>query len=172
MEQIQKTDEIENAQTAAAEEVRGVVNDKKPFTGKFASVDALYKAYERLEAEFTRRSQRLKTLEAGAQRTTDEITPQGASPRSCDGGEATGGTSGGPLAERADGDLKPQTENKPDGVFPTSGAEQKREDDSEAVFPPVKFCRGRALVAPPVRPRTLAEAGELAKIYLKSKGEF
>lgn len=66
MEQIQKTDEIENAQTAAAEEVRGVVNDKKPFTGKFASVDALYKAYERLEAEFTRRSQRLKTLEAGA----------------------------------------------------------------------------------------------------------
>lgn len=152
MGQIQKTDEIENAQTAAAEEVSGVVNDKKPFTGKFASVDALYKAYERLEAEFTRRSQRLKTLEAGAQRTTDETTPQGASPRSCD--------------------LKPQTENKPDGVFPTSGAEQKREDDSEAVFPPVKFCRGRALVAPPVRPRTLAEAGELAKIYLKSKGEF
>ena len=30
MEQIQKTDEIENAQTATAEEVRGVVNDKKP----------------------------------------------------------------------------------------------------------------------------------------------
>lgn len=171
MEQIQKTDEIENAQTAAAEEEKGVVNDK-PFIGKFASVDALYKAYERLEAEFTRRSQRLKTLEAGAQRTTDETTPQGASPRSCDGGEATGGTSGGPLAERADGDLKPQTENKPDGVFSPGGGEQKREDDSEAVFPPVKFCRGRALVAPPVRPRTLAEAGELAKIYLKSKGEF
>lgn len=171
MEQIRNAGEIENAQTAAAEEEKGVVNDK-PFIGKFASVDALYKAYERLEAEFTRRSQRLKALEAGAQRNTDETTPQGASPDSCDGGKAAGETSGGSLAARADGDPKPQAENKPDGVFPTSGGEQKREDDSEAVFPPVKFCRGRALVAPPVRPRTLAEAGELAKIYLKSKGEF
>lgn len=171
MEQIRNAGEIENAQTAAAEEVRGVVNDK-PFIGKFASVDALYKAYERLEAEFTRRSQRLKALEAGAQRNTDETTPQGASPDSCDGGKAAGETSGGSLAARADGDPKPQAENKPDGVFSPGGGEQKREDDSEAVFPPVKFCRGRALVAPPVRPRTLAEAGELAKIYLKSKGEF
>ncbi|MDD6903473.1 MAG: hypothetical protein PUI94_06355 [Eubacteriales bacterium] len=171
MEQIRNAGEIENAQTAAAEEEKGVVNDK-PFIGKFASVDALYKAYERLEAEFTRRSQRLKALEAGAQRNTDETTPQGASPDSCDGGKAAGETSGGSLAARADGDPKPQAENKPDGVFSPGGGEQKREDDSEAVFPPVKFCRGRALVAPPVRPRTLAEAGELAKIYLKSKGEF
>lgn len=171
MEQIRNAGEIENAQTAAAEEEKGVVNDK-PFIGKFASVDALYKAYERLEAEFTRRSQRLKALEAGAQRNTDETTPQGASPDSCDGGKAAGETSGGSLAARADGAPKPQAENKPDGVFSPGGGEQKREDDSEAVFPPVKFCRGRALVAPPVRPRTLAEAGELAKIYLKSKGEF
>lgn len=63
--------EIENAQTAAAEEEKGVVNDK-PFIGKFKSVDAPYRAYERLEAEFTRRSQRLKALEAAAQRNTDE----------------------------------------------------------------------------------------------------
>lgn len=63
--------EIENAQTAAAEEEKGAVNDK-PFIGKFKSVDALYRAHERLEAEFTRRSQRLKALEAGAQRNTDE----------------------------------------------------------------------------------------------------
>ena len=93
MEQIRNAGEIENAQTAAAEEEKGVVNDK-PFIGKFASVDALYKAYERLEAEFTRRSQRLKALEAGAQRNTDETTPQGASPDSCYGGrrpEAAGG---------------------------------------------------------------------------------
>lgn len=63
--------EIENVQTAAAEEEKGVVNNK-PFIGKFKSVDALYRAYERLETEFTRRSQRLKALEAGAQRNTDE----------------------------------------------------------------------------------------------------
>ena len=66
-----KDHEVKNAQTAAAEEEKGVVNDK-PFIGKFKSVDALYRAYERLEAEFTRRSQRLKALEAGAQRNTDE----------------------------------------------------------------------------------------------------
>ena len=33
--------------------------------GKFQSVDALLTAYQALEAEFTRRSQRLKELEAG-----------------------------------------------------------------------------------------------------------
>ena len=35
--------------------------------GKFKSVDALYKAYESLQAEFTRRSQRLKQLEREAE---------------------------------------------------------------------------------------------------------
>lgn len=82
--------------------VIGTVNDK-PFIGKFASVDALYRAYERLEAEFTRRSQRLKALEAGTQRNTDETTPQGVSPDSCDSGKAAGETSGG------NGDLDTET---------------------------------------------------------------
>lgn len=67
-------------------EVIGTVNDK-PFIGKFKSVDALYRAYERLEAEFTRRSQRLKELEAGAQRNKIEIYPS-VSPDSCDGGKS------------------------------------------------------------------------------------
>ena len=64
MEQIQNTNGIRETQPAAAEKKEGVIGE--PFIGKFASVDALYKAYERLEAEFTRRSQRLKALEAGA----------------------------------------------------------------------------------------------------------
>lgn len=87
--------------------------------GKFASVDALYKAYERLEAEFTRRSQRLKALEAGAQRNTDETTPQGASPDSCDGAKAVGETSG------VNGDLDTETIPQLQRIYygPKTGAE-------------------------------------------------
>lgn len=45
--------------------------------GKFQSVDALLNAYQALEAEFTRRSQRLKELESGnkAQRMPEEGAP-------------------------------------------------------------------------------------------------
>ena len=52
--------------------------------GKFQSVDALYSAYRALEAEFTRRSQRLKELEYMNKAQT---TPEGGAP-SC--GELNG----------------------------------------------------------------------------------
>lgn len=41
----------------------GGTMSEKPLLGKFQSVDALLHAYGELEAEFTRRSQRLKALE-------------------------------------------------------------------------------------------------------------
>lgn len=48
--------------TAAAENTKG--DDVKPISlKKFKDVDALLKAYESLEAEFTKRSQRLRLLE-------------------------------------------------------------------------------------------------------------
>ena len=43
--------------------------------GKFKTVEALLSAYESLEAEFTRRSQRLKELEEGNKAHTDECAP-------------------------------------------------------------------------------------------------
>lgn len=43
-----------------------------PLVGKFKSVDALAKAYESLQAEFTRRSQRLKELERIAENSGAE----------------------------------------------------------------------------------------------------
>ena len=49
------------AETAEAENV----TDTASALGKFKSVDALLSAYRSLEAEFTRRSQRLKELEEG-----------------------------------------------------------------------------------------------------------
>ena len=58
---------VENApdtsQTAAADMVNGeTVINKNPY-GKFRDAESLLKAYESLEAEFTRRSQRLKAVE-------------------------------------------------------------------------------------------------------------
>ena len=42
-----------------------------PDLGKFKSVDALLRAYSELEAEFTRRSQKLKALEEAAGQTSE-----------------------------------------------------------------------------------------------------
>lgn len=54
-------EKTEQAQTAEAEEGRGATD-----LGKFKDVDALMKAYNALQAEFTRRSQRLRALESAA----------------------------------------------------------------------------------------------------------
>ena len=61
------------AETAEAENV----TDTASALGKFKSVDALLSAYRSLEAEFTRRSQRLKELEEGSK--AHEV-PQTAAP--------------------------------------------------------------------------------------------
>ena len=52
---------VATADTAEAEKT-----DTATALGKFKSVDALVSAYKSLEAEFTRRSQRLKELEEGS----------------------------------------------------------------------------------------------------------
>ena len=50
-----------SVQSAEAQETKGTA--ETPLLGKFKSVDALLDAYNSLEAEFTRRSQRLRELE-------------------------------------------------------------------------------------------------------------
>ena len=45
---------------------QGPEDTTKVDLGKFQNVDALMRAYKELEAEFTRRSQRLRALEAAA----------------------------------------------------------------------------------------------------------
>ena len=54
-ENIMATDPVGNTENAAG--------TRPPELGKFKSADALLRAYNELEAEFTRRSQRLKVLE-------------------------------------------------------------------------------------------------------------
>ena len=50
----------------------GTAGETVPDLGKFKSVDALLRAYGELEAEFTRRSQKLKALEDAAAQKSGE----------------------------------------------------------------------------------------------------
>ena len=54
---------LPSAQAAEADKENGASEGEN--IGTFKTVGDLYRAYERLQAEFTRRSQRLKTLEEG-----------------------------------------------------------------------------------------------------------
>ena len=65
--------------------------------GKFKSVDALLRAYNSLQAEFTRRSQRLKELER--EREEGNIPPSAAEPVTPPAAQASGaGGAAAPLA--------------------------------------------------------------------------
>ena len=59
----------ENEQQNPKSETAG---EAAPDLGKFKSVDALLRAYSELEAEFTRRSQKLKALEDAASQKSGE----------------------------------------------------------------------------------------------------
>ena len=68
--------EKENETTGAAEQVKELPAAEAgalPDLGKFRSVEALLNAYNSLEAEFTRRSQRLRELEGRG--TGENVTP-------------------------------------------------------------------------------------------------
>ena len=117
---------------------------------KFRSVDALVKAYEALEAEFTRRSQRLRALEQAnkAPRAQGEPSPV---PTAC-AQEQT------PFCEAV--------MNVPSGQ---EGAEKPLpawKETGEA-FVPLMTHAGAGVMAPAVRPNSFEEAGRLALGYLK-----
>ncbi len=65
MEEENKTENPES-QAAAAPATGEAQSTAQANLGKFKSVDALMRAYKELEAEFTRRSQKLKALEESA----------------------------------------------------------------------------------------------------------
>lgn len=72
---IDNTAEVENnegAKTCATDTADAEKSSAVAAYGKFADAQALYSAYLELEAEFTRRSQRLKELESGNKAQTDD----------------------------------------------------------------------------------------------------
>ncbi len=112
---------------------------EKEELGKFKSVEALLRAYGELEAEFTRRSQRLKVLEAA------EKERAGAQPVE---GEAlySAVKKNGEVAARIIGDYLDSLH----GVPLLTGA-------------------GAAATAPAATPKTIREAGSLALGYFRNQ---
>lgn len=107
--------------------------------GKFKSVDALYSAYLSLEAEFTRRSQRLKELEEGSKAETP-------SPKS-DSQE---------LLKMALSDEQVKT----------AVIEQYIKSVAEKKVP--LLVGGNVAIAPQTKPKSVKDAGRLATEFLKS----
>lgn len=62
------------AQTATAEEIKGVTAEEVSL-GKFKDVNALLSAYNSLQSEFTKRCQKIKELEAELGACDKEVTP-------------------------------------------------------------------------------------------------
>ncbi len=112
---------------------------------KFRDLKTLAEAYRNLEAEFTRRSQRLRELEEG---NKAEAAPDGA-PLPSSQNKAGGGE---PAAER-------------EAVI---GEYLKNLAANRGV--PVMI-GGSAVAAPVNRPATVKEAGKLAQIFLNGKEE-
>ena len=124
---------------------------KAPDLGKFKSVDALVRAYGELEAEFTRRSQRLRALEeqskAQPEQTDTPSAPEPARP------------------ERESAEALYRAVNENEGV-----RARVLSDYLESLKGvPLMTGSGTGVIAPAARPKTFAEAGKLAVGYLKTR---
>ncbi|MBQ7373337.1 MAG: hypothetical protein IJW64_02090 [Clostridia bacterium] len=172
----------------------------KPF-GKFKDAESLLKAYESLESEFTRRSQRLKAIEGELlARSEKDKTEQKVVEKPLDNGDINGQYL---LFDKYAEEIREEIkENKTDTASAyikilerelkcaeNKLSEQKPvekqaigEDFSERIIkeylkkileakPKAKLFGGVALVAPPQKPQTIAEASVIAKNYIKIKGE-
>lgn len=141
------------AQGAAAREKEGAAAVRD--LGKFKSVDALLEAYGSLEAEFTRRSQRLRELEGKERNNAAPSADENALP-SAEGGHSA------PVQEKSGtGALSEEARRAVIGEYLMSvlrGA------------PTVMAGGGTHVPAPERRPRDLGEAARLAA-ELFSKGD-
>lgn len=147
-------------QGAQAQEDRGSAAAGN--TGKFQSVDALLRAYNSLQAEFTRRSQRLKELER--ERGERNIPPQTAEPATPPAVQAS--ASAPPPA------AAPETDEE---LFRRANAseEVKKRIISEYLDGVKKSAvpltgGGVSVVSPAAKPGSLAEAGAMALGYFRN----
>ncbi len=118
--------------------------------GKFRSVDALMNAYNSLEAEFTRRSQRLRELEAGARKNGADASGENVQP--------------------AEAPARSATEN---GAVTEETRRAVIADYLAAVasgVPPVMAGGSGRVSAPANRARTIEEAGALAAHLMQDRG--
>ena len=130
------------------EEVKSEVNTNETVSyGKFKDADALYKAYNALESEFTKRCQKIKELEGKIERVDKQEE------RSLDGINQESVPTEKEISVEEENEviqkyLKALISSKPKAVMIKGG---------ESVVTPVK------------RPKTIAEAGNLAKEIILQK---
>ena len=129
----------ESAAAEAAAEVRA-----EPDLGKFKSVDALARAYKELEAEFTRRSQKLKALEIASE-PKDGNRDETARP---------------PRGEELYREVMENGEVR-------ARVLSEYLDSLKGV--PLMTGGGAGLTADPVKPKNIREAGNLALGYLRNQ---
>lgn len=135
--------EEENMQTETGQE-------NQPSLGKFKSVDALVHAYGQLEAEFTRRSQRLKQLEE--ERNAPQAQETESAPPMQDSAECE--------EERL---FRAVSENE------SVRARVVSEYLASLKGVPLMAGGGASVTAPKSRAKSIAEAGNLALGYFRSQ---
>lgn len=154
---------LASANTAEAESIKEVAAGPK----KFKDVQALIDAYTALEAEFTRRSQRLKELEANKEQAssatpvniqaTSDTTPSQAVATDMETGENT------PVKQDIVEGVRPLTVEEKNAVIEEylNGIHSNRS---------VPFIMaGGAVKTARVAPKTTSEAAALAKKYFSKK---
>ena len=135
--------------TATAEEIDNGVKEESISLGKFKDVKSLLSAYNSLQAEFTKRCQRLKELE-------DEIA--------VDKANAPTKTDDQSLAEN----------NNPTSIQPNAGEDVLKEYLKGIISAKPRVAvlnnTGMGLKTPSEKPKNLSEAGKLAKeMFTKPK---
>ena len=153
--------ENENQVTADTAQAEG--NTAAAGLGKFKSVDALMSAYLSLEAEFTRRSQRLKELEEGSKARS--------LPQSADGvtdtqnAQSAENEAPSQSAENSKAELL-QAALADSGVREAVIGEYLKTVASNKSIPLI--VEGVSSPAPKAMPKTVREAGALAEGFLKN----
>ena len=130
-----------------------VSQNAEPSLGKFKSVDALLRAYGELEAEFTRRSQRLKALEEKSKEIEEPQSGQTETPSPQE--QAQNGVPSEELYRAVMQDESVKARVLSDYLQSLKGV-------------PLLTKAGTGVTAPQDRPQSFAEAGNLALGYLKS----
>lgn len=149
---------VENGNKVTADTAQAEGNTAAAGLGKFKSVDALMSAYLSLEAEFTRRSQRLKELEEGNKAQT--VPQQVDEP-------AENGQSGAPSqSAEITGERLLQAALADDGVREAVIGEYLKTVAANKSIPLI--VGGVSAPAPKTLPKTVREAGALAERFLKN----
>ena len=152
MEEVQLKSEAETtAQTVVAEEKKEGATETEVSLGKFKDVRSLLNAYNSLQAEFTKRCQRIKELEGAkidkAEAPTIDVENQvGKHEEKAEVSK-----------EQAETTAKTKEEILKEYLSDVLSNKQKAIIMDE---------RGVGVKAPPSKPKTIAEAGNLAKQIL------